>query len=73
MVTIESGYVNPLDLMAMLATIGVTIILPWTPLGRLLGFQPLPLSFVLMLGALVVFYVSGAENVKRVFYSRVKF
>jgi len=45
MVTIESGYVNPLDLMAMLATIGVTIILPWTPLAALLGFQPLSLSF----------------------------
>ncbi|MEG5038550.1 MULTISPECIES: cytochrome b6-f complex subunit PetN [unclassified Microcoleus] len=47
MVTIESGYVNPLDLMAMLATIGVTIILRWTPLAALLGFQTLPLSFVL--------------------------
>jgi len=59
--------------MAMLATIGVTIILPWTPLGTLLGFQSLSLSFVLVLGAIVVFYVSGAENVKRLFYSRVKF
>jgi hypothetical protein len=54
MVTIESGYVNPLDFMAMLATIGVTIILPWTPLGTLLGFQLLPLSFVLVLGASAV-------------------
>jgi hypothetical protein len=25
------------------------------------------------LGAIVVFYVTAAENVKRVFYSRVKF
>ena len=73
MVTIESGYVNPLDLMAMLATIGVTIILPWTPLGTLLGFQPLPLSFVLVLGAIVLLYVTVAENVKPVFYRRVKF
>jgi Mg2+-importing ATPase len=69
MVTIESGYVNPLDLMAMLATIGVTIILPWTPLGTLLGFQPLSLSFVLVLGAIVLLYVTVAENVKRVFYN----
>jgi Mg2+-importing ATPase len=73
MVTIESGYVNPLDLMAMLATIGLTIIFPWTPLGTLLGFQPLSLSFVLVLGAIVVFYITVAENVKRVFYRRVKF
>ncbi|WP_414515828.1 magnesium-translocating P-type ATPase [Nostoc sp. PCC 9305] len=60
-------------LMATLATIGVTIIIPWTPLATLLGFQPLPLSFVLVLGAIVLFYVTAAENVKRVFYSHVKF
>ena len=58
---------------ATLATVGVTIIMPWTPLGKLFGFQPLPLSFVLVLGAIVMFYVTAAENVKRVFYSRVKF
>jgi Mg2+-importing ATPase len=60
-------------LRATLATIGVTIITPWTPLATLLGFQPLPLIFMLVLGAIVVFYVTAAENVKRVFYSRVKF
>ncbi|MEH1932273.1 MAG: magnesium-translocating P-type ATPase [Nostoc sp.] len=60
-------------LTATLATIGVTIIIPWTPLATLFGFQPLPLSFVLVLGAIVLFYVTAAENVKRVFYSRVKF
>lgn len=60
-------------LMATLATVGVTIVIPWTPLGRLLGFQPLPLSFVLVLGAIVLFYVTAAENVKRVFYQKVKF
>jgi P-type Mg2+ transporter len=57
-------------LMATLATIGVTMIMPWTPLATMLGFQPLPLSFVLVLGAIVVFYVTAAENVKRVFYSQ---
>ncbi|MEH1969253.1 magnesium-translocating P-type ATPase [Nostoc sp.] len=60
-------------LMATLATIGLTIIIPWTPLATLLGFQPLPLSFMLVLGAIVVFYIIAAENVKRVFYSYVKF
>ncbi|OYD90850.1 magnesium-translocating P-type ATPase [Nostoc sp. 'Peltigera membranacea cyanobiont' 210A] len=60
-------------LMATLATIGVTIIIPWTPLATLLGFQPLPLNYVLVLGAIVLFYVTAAENVKRVFYSHVKF
>ena len=60
-------------LAATLATIGVTIIIPWTPLATLLGFQPLPLSFLLVLGAIVLFYVTAAENVKRVFYSHIKF
>ncbi|BAY19951.1 magnesium-transporting ATPase, E1-E2 family protein (plasmid) [Anabaenopsis circularis NIES-21] len=60
-------------LMATLATIGATIIIPWTPLASLFGFQPLSLSFMLVLGAIVVFYVTAAENVKRVFYSHVKF
>jgi P-type Mg2+ transporter len=60
-------------LVATLATAGVTLVIPWTPLGRLLGFQPLPLSFVLVLGAIVLLYVTAAENVKRVFYQRVKF
>ncbi len=60
-------------LTATLLTIGVTIIIPWTPAATLLGFQPLPLSFVLVLGAIVLFYVIAAENVKRVFYSRIKF
>jgi P-type Mg2+ transporter len=59
-------------LMATLATMGVTMIIPWTPLANLLGFQPLPFSFVLVLGAIVVFYIIAAESVKRVFYSRVK-
>jgi Mg2+-importing ATPase len=58
---------------ATLTTIGVTIIIPWTPLGTLLGFQPLPLNFMLVLGAIVVLYVTAAENVKRVFYNHVKF
>ena len=60
-------------LMATLATVGVTIVIPWTPLGTLLGFQRLPLSFMLVLAGIVMLYITAAENVKRVFYSRVKF
>jgi len=59
--------------MATLATIGVTLIIPLTPLANLLGFQPLPLIFMLVLGAIVVFYIIATENVKRVFYQQVKF
>ena len=58
---------------ATLATVGVTIIIPWTPLAILLGFQPLPLSFVLVLGAIVALYITAAEGVKHVFYQQVRF
>jgi len=60
-------------LTATLATIAVTIIIPWTPLATLLGFQALPLSFVLVLGAIVAFYIIAAESVKHIFYNHVKF
>jgi hypothetical protein len=42
-------------------------------LATLLGFQPLPLSFMLVLGALGAACVTAAENVKRVFSILVKF
>lgn len=60
-------------LMATLATIGVTLTIPWTPLATLLGFQPLPLSFMLVLGAIVALYVITADIIKKVFYQHVKF
>jgi Mg2+-importing ATPase len=51
----------------------VTVLLPYTPLAGILGFQPLPMEFLLVLAAIVGLYILCAENVKRVFYSRVKF
>lgn len=42
-------------------------------LATLLGFQQLPLSFRLVLGALGAACVTAAENVKRVFSILVKF
>jgi hypothetical protein len=42
-------------------------------LATLLGFQPLPLSFMLVLGALGAADVTAAENVKRGFSILVKF
>jgi P-type Mg2+ transporter len=60
-------------LVATLATIAVTILIPWTPLAALFGFQSLPISFVLVLGVIVVLYIATAESVKKVFYSQVKF
>lgn len=59
--------------MATLAILGLTIVMPWTPVVDLLGFQPLLLGFVLGKRAIVLFYVTVAENVKRSFYQKVKF
>ena len=58
---------------ATLATVGVTLIIPWTPLAALIGFQALPLNFVLVLGAIVAAYVTTADIVKKFFYRHVQF
>ena len=58
---------------ATIAIAIITLIIPYTPLASVLGFQALPLSFVLILMAIVALYVTAAEIVKGIFYSRVKF
>jgi P-type Mg2+ transporter len=58
---------------ATLATVATALIIPFTPLAPLLGFQALPLRFLMILGAIVALYVIAAEGVKHVFYQRVKF
>ncbi|MEA5400441.1 cation transporting ATPase C-terminal domain-containing protein [Synechococcus sp. BA-124 BA4] len=52
------------------ATIAVgmlTLPLPWTPLGRLFGFVPLPLEFLLLI---LLAYVASAELAKGWFHRR---
>jgi P-type Mg2+ transporter len=58
---------------ATLATVTTALIIPFTPLSPILGFRALPLEFLLVLGAIVAFYILIAEVVKHVFYRRVKF
>ncbi len=60
-------------LIATLVTGGVTLILPFTALGRLFGFQPLPIAFLFMLAAIVALYITAAEGLKRIFYQRSHF
>ncbi len=55
---------------ATLAVAALTLALPFTRLAPLLGFVPLPASFVPVLGAILLAYVASAEGVKRVFYRR---
>jgi Mg2+-importing ATPase len=60
-------------LMATLSILVVTLILPFTPLGEILGFSPLPISFLVLIGIIIMFYMITAELAKMVFYKKVKF
>lgn len=57
--------------MATLLVMGVTLILPFTVIGKLFGLVPLSNSFLIMLGVIVVIYIIAAEIVKKIFYKKV--
>jgi Mg2+-importing ATPase len=60
-------------LIATVLIVFVTLILPFTPLAIMLGLSSLPVSFLLTIGMIVVFYIITAEITKTVFYRRVRF
>lgn len=51
----------------------VTILFPYTPMGTLFGFTPIPLPYLLTLLLIVLLYIISAELVKRYFYKRATF
>jgi Mg2+-importing ATPase len=51
-----------------MATLGA--ILPFTPLAHVLGFSPLPITFFLILVAMVIVYLALVELVKGRFFAR---
>ena len=55
-------------LLAALAVVTAGAVLPYTPLGHLLGFRPLPGPFFLALLAIVIFYLALIEAGKYIFY-----
>ncbi|MEH2306530.1 magnesium-translocating P-type ATPase [Nostoc sp.] len=59
-------------LTATIAIAIATLLIPYTPVAGLLGFQPLPIEFLLVLAAIVGLYIICAENVKRIFYQHVQ-
>ena len=61
---------SPWLVSATLLVIGVTLLLPATPAGRLFGFVPLPVHFYLLLALILLAYVISAEQVKRWFFHR---
>ncbi len=56
-------------LMATLAVVTATFVLPYSPLGGILGLAPMPASFLGALGAILVLYIVAAELAKRAFWS----
>jgi len=57
---------------ATAAVAAATLVLPFTPLGTLFHFGPLPLIFVPWLAAILAVYVGTAEIAKALFYSRIQ-
>ncbi|HTN43629.1 MAG TPA: magnesium-translocating P-type ATPase, partial [Nitrospiria bacterium] len=64
---------GPHLLIATLLVVGATLVFPFTPIGTLFGFGPLPTMFFLLMGMIVVIYILAAEVMKRFFYRRAKF
>lgn len=62
---------SPYLVAATALVIGVTLGLPYTPLGPLFGFEPLAPEVIAAVGVIIVLYVTAAEIVKRMFYKRV--
>jgi len=60
-------------LIATLSIAAITLVFPFTPLGRIFGFSPLGLTTYLLLLLIVVVYIIAAEITKTIFYKRVKF
>jgi len=58
---------------ATLLTMAVTLLFPYSPLAGIFNFQALPMKFLLMVGAILVIYMTSAEVAKRLFYRWVKF
>ena len=56
---------------ATIAVVIATLVFPFTPIGTLFGFTSLPLSFLMMMGLIVILYILVAELAKKIFYQRV--
>jgi Mg2+-importing ATPase len=57
-------------LVMTLLVAGIALVLPYTPLAELLGFSPLPLTYLLPIFGIVGLYFLSAELAKRWFYQR---
>ena len=60
-------------LTATVLVVAATLLLPWTPVARWFGFEPVPLAFLAAMGTIVVAYVIAAEVIKSWFFKWAKF
>ena len=64
------GWMSRELFIAMLLVLIITFALPYSPLNEVLGFQPLPVSSLLILGLITLLYVAASEVTKRFFLRR---
>ena len=57
-------------LISVLAIVTVATVLPYTPVGKLLRFTPLPLSLLVAIAFLAVTYLFVVQAVKSWFYRK---
>ena len=57
---------------ATASVLAITLLIPYMPLAGALGFRPLPMTFVLMLGLIVGAYLLSTELAKKAFYAHVR-
>lgn len=57
-------------LFSTLSVVGVNLVLPFTPIGKLFGLVEPPLLFYVALAILVISYLLCVELVKKIFYKR---
>ena len=55
-----------------LLIVGITLVLPLTPLGKLFGFMPLPPLIITMIVVIVALYILSAEVMKKIFYKKIR-
>ncbi len=60
-------------LVTTLSIVVATLIFPFTPLAGIFGFGPLPIRFLLPIGAIIALYIITTEIVKTVFYKKEQF
>src|SRR5438309_9612185 len=63
---------SPSLCMATLGVVVVTLLVPFTPLGKIFGLSQLPMVFSLFIGMIVMLYIITVEMVKTVFYKQVQ-